>query len=176
MGRPLAGDALAEAVCSGEGRLGQALIRLSPALPVVAVGGPVPVFYGEVGRRLDCAVVFPPNYAVANAVGAASGVIAQSVTVTIEGDGSGVFRLHGPGGVKVFASAISALTEGSRLAVESARRTVEDMGAEDPQVTVEVEKHLLPDAAGDDGLLEAVIRAEAIGRPVSMARVPLTGS
>ena len=48
--------------------------------------------------------------------------------------------------------------------------------AEDPQVTLAIEKHLLPDAVDDSGLLEAVIRAEAIGRPVSMARVPLTGS
>ena len=31
--------------------------------PVVAVGGPVRVYYGEVGRRLGCEVVFPGGYA-----------------------------------------------------------------------------------------------------------------
>ncbi len=165
MGRSLDGDVIAEAVCSGQAKLGLVRAGLSPTLPVVAVGGPVQVFYGEVGRRLGCAVVFPPNFAVANAVGAASGVIAQAVTITIEGDGSGVFRLHGPDGVQVFASARAALVAGSELAEATVRRTIAEMGAHDPQVSIEVEKHLLPDAVDDNGLLEAVIRSEAIGRP-----------
>jgi hypothetical protein len=39
------------------------------------------------------------------------------------------------------------------------------MGAEQVQVQVTITKSHLPDADGDNGLLEAVIRAEAIGRP-----------
>ncbi len=86
-------------MCSGRGQLGLAKVSLSPPIPVVAVGGPVRVYYEEVGRRLGCEMVFPPFFDVANAVGAATGVIAQAVTVTVEGDGSGLFRVHGPAGV-----------------------------------------------------------------------------
>ena len=77
-------------MCSGRGAWDWPGLALAPSVPVVAVGGPAPVFYDEVGRRLGCEVVYPPFFAVANAVGAATGVIAQSVTITVEGDGAAV--------------------------------------------------------------------------------------
>ena len=175
-GRALAGDAIAEAVCGGTGQLGLAAVRLSPSVPVVAVGGPARVFYGEIGRRLHCEIVFPPNFAVANAVGAAAGVVAQTVTVSVEGDGSGVFRVHGPGGVTVFSNATAALAAAEEVARRTAREAVESQGAEDAHIAIEVEKHHLPESTGDAGLLEAIIRAEAIGRPSAAARTSLTQS
>ena len=164
-GQTMADGALIEAVCSGRGRLGLAAVRLSPSVPVVAVGGPVKVYYPEVGRRLACEMVFPPFFDVANAVGAATGVVAQTVTVTVEGDGSGLFRVHGPAGVAVFTSAAAALAAAADTARAEALSAVEGMGADQPQLTLAVEKHLLPDAADDTGLLGATVRAEAIGRP-----------
>lgn len=156
---------LVDAVCSGRGGLGLAAVRLSPSVPIVAVGGPVKVFYAEVGRRLDCEVVFPPFFDVANAVGAATGVVAQVVTVTVEGDGGGLFRVHGAAGVSSFTSGPAALAAAEDMARALAQKVVEQMGAEQVQVQVTVTKSHLPDADGDNGLLEAVIRAEAIGRP-----------
>ena len=94
-GKSFGDHELVDAVCSGRGAVGLAKVSLSPAIPVVAVGGPVRVYYEEVGRRLGCEVVFPPFFDVANAVGAATGVIAQTVTIVVEGDGSGLFRVHG---------------------------------------------------------------------------------
>ena len=73
----------------------------APSVPVVAVGGPVKIYYGEVGKRLGAEIVFPEFCDVANAVGAATGVVvARNVVITVEGDGSGLFRLHGPQGTK----------------------------------------------------------------------------
>ncbi|MGH6906419.1 MAG: hydantoinase/oxoprolinase family protein, partial [Aestuariivirga sp.] len=43
-------SALIDAVCSGKGQLGHAAIAMSPTVPVIAVGGPVKVYYGEAGR------------------------------------------------------------------------------------------------------------------------------
>jgi N-methylhydantoinase A/oxoprolinase/acetone carboxylase beta subunit len=88
LGRSFGDDAILEAVCSGRGELGLARLRISPSIPVVAVGGPVKVYYGEAARRLDCEMIFPPYFDVANAVGAATGVVARTVTVSIEGDGA----------------------------------------------------------------------------------------
>ncbi len=134
-------------------------------MPVVAVGGPVRVYYDEVGRRLGAEIVYPPFFDVANAVGAATGVVAQVVTVTVEGDGSGLFRMHGLGGVRTFTSGPQALAAAEAEARDEAVKAIAKLGASHPQVQVTVKKHHLPDAVDDNGLLEAVFRAEAIGRP-----------
>ena len=100
-GRPLAGAALLiDAASRGQRRVGLAAVGLKPALPVVAVGGPVKVYHPEAARRLDCEIVFPEHWAVANAVGAASGVVARSVTIAITGDGPAPSASHLPDGVR----------------------------------------------------------------------------
>jgi N-methylhydantoinase A/oxoprolinase/acetone carboxylase beta subunit len=154
-----------DAVSSGRGKLGLANVSLSPSVPVVAVGGPVRVYYEEVGKRLGCEMIFPPFFDVANAVGAATGVVAQVVTVSVEGDGSGLFRVLGPKGASVFTSGPQALVAADEQARALALEGVRQMGATDAQVQVSITKSHLPDALDDNGLLEAKIRAEAIGRP-----------
>ena len=164
-GEHLREDKLIHAVCAGDGTLGLARITITPKVPVVAVGGPVRVYYGEVGRRLGCEVVFPEHCDVANAVGAATGVVAQTVTVRVDGDGSGIFVLHSTVGTKQFTDPAAAIEAATALARQSARDAVIAMGAADPQVRVNIRKQLLPNAISDSGLLEAVVVAEAIGRP-----------
>ncbi|MBI3673938.1 MAG: hydantoinase/oxoprolinase family protein [Rhizobiales bacterium] len=164
-GRDFGDQALIDAVCSGEGQLGLASVAMTPTVPVVAVGGPVRVYYREVAKRLACQVVFPSYFDVANAVGAATGVVAQTVTVMVEGDGSGIFRVHGPVGVTQFSSGVAALEAAAGIAEAAAAGLVEGYGAHAPQVRVTIAKHLLPDAVDDNGLLGATVRAEAVGRP-----------
>lgn len=165
LGQKTGGDALLDAVCSGRGGIGLTRIGFSPSVPVVAVGGPVKIYYGEVGRRLAAEVVFPDFCDVANAVGAATGVVSRSVVITIEGDGSGLFRLHGPQGTQSLGSGAAALAEGEKLARHTALKAVAEMGAGRAEVKVSVAKSYLPDAVDDNGLLKAEITAEAIGRP-----------
>jgi hypothetical protein len=98
-------------------------------------------------------------------VGAATGVVARNVTITVEGDGSGLFRLHGPEGTESFGSGAQALAAAETLACKTALAAVAQMGATKPEVKVSVVKSHLPDAVDDNGLLEAEVRAEAIGRP-----------
>ena len=156
---------LVNAVCSGTPQFGLATLSMTPSVPVVAVGGPVKVYYGEVGRRLGCDMVFPEHCDVANAVGAATGVVAQSVTVRVDGDGGGLFRVHSTVGTRQFTDAASALEAAIALARDAARDAVIAMGAQEPEVKLSVRKQWLPNAVSDIGLLEAVIVAEAIGRP-----------
>lgn len=155
-----------DAVCEGRGRVGLAKVSLSPAVPIVAVGGPVRVYYGEVGKRLDCEVVFAPFCDVANAVGAAAGQVADRVTVSVEGDGNGVFRVHWGGGTEVFGSGKVALADAVQRAQSQALALARSRGAVEPRVTVAIEKSHLPDAKDDDGLLTGSVTAEAIGQPV----------
>lgn len=165
LGQKTNGEALLDAACSGRGAIGLTRISFSPAVPVVAVGGPVKIYYGEVGKRLAAEIVFPEFCDVANAVGAATGVVARTVTITVEGDGSGLFRLHGPQGTRSFASGAAALAAAEELARQEALAAVAQMGAANTQVKVGIAKSYLPDAVDDNGLLEAEVTAEAIGRP-----------
>ena len=164
-GEHLREDKLISAVCSGAQGLGLARVSITPTVPVVAVGGPVQVYYREVGRRLGCEVVFPEFGDVANAVGAATGVVAQTVTVRVAGDGSGLFMLHSTVGTRQFTDPQVALQAAGDLARQAATEAVQHMGAAHPEVRVTVTKQMLPNAVSDTGLLEAVVVAEAIGRP-----------
>ena len=164
-GEHLREDKLISAVCSGAQGLGLARVSITPTVPVVAVGGPVQVYYREVGRRLGCEVVFPEFGDVANAVGAATGVVAQTVTVRVAGDGSGLFMLHSTVGTRQFTDPQAALQAAGDLARQAATEAVQHMGAAHPEVRVTVTKQMLPNAVSDTGLLEAVVVAEAIGRP-----------
>ena len=166
LGVKLFDQQLIDAVCSGNAQLGLATLSIKPSLPVVAVGGPVKVYYPEVARRLGCEIVFPEHCDVANAVGAAIGVVAQTVVVRVAGDGSGLFVLHSTVGTQQFSDPAEALRRATEMAREAARAAVLAMGAQAPEVKLSLQKTMLPNASSDTGLLEALITAEAIGRPL----------
>ncbi len=158
-------NALVDAVCRGRPVVGLATVSVSPTVPIVAVGGPARVYYGEVGRRLQCDVVFSEHCEVANAIGAAASLVAHRVTVTVEGDGNGAFRVHSAQGTQIFGTGKDAL----RFATTSAQSLVESLalsaGAIAPQISTDTKTYYLPDAVDENGLLKAEIVAEAIGRP-----------
>lgn len=158
-------ERLLDAVCTGERTVGHATIAITPSLPVVAVGGPVRVFYPEVGARLGCEVVFPEHFSVANAVGAATGLVARTVVVEVQRGTEEGFRVHRPDGVTFHTTGAAALEAAIEAACSHALAEVTAMGATDPQVRHEIKKDWLPMANDDNGLLQAWITAEAIGRP-----------
>jgi hypothetical protein len=85
--------------------------------------------------------------------------------VRVAGDGSGLFLLHSTVGTRQFTDPQAALQAATELARQTATDAVVVMGAAHPEVRVTVTKQLLPNAVSDTGLLEAVVLAEAIGRP-----------
>ena len=159
-------NTLIDAVCEGRPRVGRARITVAPSIPIVAVGGPVRVYYTEVARRLGTDVIFAPWCDVANAVGAAAAMVAERITVTVEGDGNGTFRVHGGGIAEQFGSGAKALERAKEIASHRAQTQALEQGASNPQLELTVEKQLLPEATNDDGLLTATVTASAIGRPV----------
>lgn len=165
LGEPADAPRIVDAVCSGRGAIRLARLAITPAVPVVAVGGPVRIYYGEVGRRLGAEIVFPEFCDVANAVGAATGVVACSLTIGVEGDGNGLFRVHDGQGTRSFGSGVEALADGEASGREAAAAAIRDLGAGAFDIQVKIEKSYLPDAVDENGLLKAEIRVEAIGRP-----------
>ncbi len=156
-------------IAAGNTIMGFAGIRITPTVAVVAVGGPVQVFYQEVGRRLGCEVVFPPHCEVANAVGAATGVVARTAQATIELNDRGGFVVHGPLGVHQSATGPAALNLAVQLANEHAGALALSSGASEPTVRTSVTKHHLPGSSDDNLLFSALIVSEAVGIPALAA-------
>ncbi len=163
--RPIDDTPLLDAVCDGTQNKGLVKVSLSPQVPIVAVGGPVQVYYPEVGRRLTAQVVFTPHCDVANAVGAAAGLVAHRCVVNVEGDGNGVFRVMGAGQTEIVSSGVQAINVATMKAEKAALALAISAGAIDPRVVTTVTRHFLPEASNDEGLLAAVVTAEAVGRP-----------
>ncbi|MFO1089149.1 MAG: hydantoinase/oxoprolinase family protein [Hyphomicrobiales bacterium] len=162
-------DAFLEAIADGRGAIGLARVSAVPAVPIVAVGGPAPVYYPEVGKRIGCEIVYPDHYDVANAVGAATGAVVGRSTVEVNGDGSGVFQVYAGGTARRFVNAAEAMAFAESTAVAAATAQAESMGARDVEVEVSRDVFRLPDAVDDNGISHARLHAEAIGQ-ASFAR------
>ncbi len=164
---------LIESICRGEPQTGLVHVHMTPTVPIVAVGGPAPVFYDEVAQRLGTEVVYPPHWRVANAVGAATGVISATVVVVVESISDGDWGVHGPTRER-YGHPGEAVSRARSMATDEALRLVAERGGTAPLLTVTVKRIVLPgfDPEGDMGLLSAEVRAEASGSPaVSNATV-----
>jgi N-methylhydantoinase A/oxoprolinase/acetone carboxylase beta subunit len=165
-GVPLDGaDALVAAATDGSHRLGGLRVAIAPRAPVVAVGGPAPVYYPDVGRRLGCEIVLPEHGDVANAVGAAVGVVKVQAIVEISSEGMGAWRIHAGGDPLPVAEPGEALDRARALAAEQALERASALGGGAPHVEIHVDRVDLPDMEGDRGLVAATIIAEAWAVP-----------
>ncbi len=163
-GVPIDGaEPFVQAAISGRGRLGSLAVSIAPVWPLVAVGGPAPVFYPEVGRRLGCAVVLPENGDVANALGAAVAMIKSRVVVEISSSGLGGWRIHAGGDPVPVSDPTEALARAQDIARTQALARAQAFGAADPQVQVRLDRIDLPHIGGDAGLVAATIVAECWG-------------
>ena len=163
-------DTIVDAAAGGDGRVGRVAVRLEPIDPVVAVGGPAEIVYGEVGTRLGAEVVLPDQFAVANAVGAAAGLLRSAAMVEVSADGPGVYRLTGGDRVETYSEPGPAIDRARFEAEQRARADLAELAdglGEFGEVTIDldVERHDDPAAVDDDGLYLLRVRAEASARP-----------
>ena len=154
---------LVAGVTSGDMRLGDLRIALAPEIPVIAVGGPAGLYYPDVGRRLGTQTIIPQHSAVANAIGAAVGMIKVRVAIEVTSGEGGGFLVHTPGDPLLVNEATAALKKAEEQASLLAIKQAETMGAVDVQVTFDVRRVDLPDMGGDLGLVAATVTAECMG-------------
>jgi N-methylhydantoinase A/oxoprolinase/acetone carboxylase beta subunit len=157
--------AIIDAVCSGRALQGLVELSLRPVVPIIAVGGPASVFYPEVGRRLNCELLHAPHASVANAVGAAAGLVSHTAQVKVEGDGSGLFRVFDGVTSHVLGSGVAAVAKAKELAQLRVQKLASAFGDLKPLVTLSIESHRLPEAVDDEGLLSAIVEAHATLAP-----------
>ncbi len=156
---------LVTAVTTGNNRVGDLGITLKSEIPLVAVGAPASVFYVEVGRRLGGKAVIPENSAVANAIGAAIGMVKARAVVEITKREDGAFIVHHAGVPVVTNSPQEALAEARAIAEAEAHQHSVAMGGRDIQVDFQVQRILLPGRDGDDALIAATVVAECTSAP-----------
>jgi N-methylhydantoinase A/oxoprolinase/acetone carboxylase beta subunit len=130
---------LVTAVTTGSNRVGDLGITLKSEIPVVAVGAPAAVFYVDVGKRLGVKAVIPKDSAVANAIGAAIGMVKARVVVEITKREDGAFNVHHEGVPVVTNSPQEALVEASAIAEAEAHRHSVAMGGRDIQVDLQIQ-------------------------------------
>ncbi len=162
-------DPVLRTVLSGGTRLNDLDVVFRPSIPIVGVGGPAPVFYPEIGRRLNTDIVLPEAADVANAVGAAVALVKVQAVVEITTNGRGGFRIHHDGDPLRATSPGDALEQARSLAHQTARHRAEALGGAPDRIDVHVERIDIPDSPGDTGLIAATIIAECWGRPSTEA-------
>ncbi|MDI7275445.1 MAG: hydantoinase/oxoprolinase family protein [Anaerolineae bacterium] len=139
-------------------------------LPIAAVGAPVRAYFPQMATRLGAELLIPEHAEVANAIGAASGGVVQTVEVRVEPEydvtGIGSYQVYSSEDRREFVDLDEALSyareAGRRLAVESARRA----GAEEIVVHEERQDQRGSLAEPGDSLyLGTRLRFTAAGRP-----------
>ncbi len=161
-----ANDPLISLITRGHQQLGDLQINLQSALPLVAVGGSAPVFYPEVGQRLGLETVIPVGSEVANAIGAAIGLIRVHAVIEVTSNEAGGYSVHHAGDPLVFLVAADALAHADALARLAAERKVLDMNGQVLDVLVDVKRLDIPGMEGDRGLISATVTAECMGKPL----------
>ena len=154
---------LIAAVISGNGKVKNLNVSLSPTIPLIAVGGPATLYYPEVGRRLGSETIIPKFAEVANAVGAAVGMVKTHSTIEITGKDSGGYWVHIDDDPTLVSSAPVALKLAEEAATKIALEQAHAMGASDTDIAVDINRIDLPDTTNDLGLIAATITVECTG-------------
>ena len=156
---------LVSAVSSGRGYVGNLRVRLHPEIPFVGVGGPASLYYPAVGERLGCETIVPEHHEVANAVGAAAGMIKVRTVVEITQDEDGAYYIHGTEKPVPAKSSRDALATAEKLALQYAEEQSREMGGQDLQTVVDVKRVDLPNVDESLSLIGATITAECTSIP-----------
>jgi N-methylhydantoinase A/oxoprolinase/acetone carboxylase beta subunit len=136
--------------------------------PLIAVGAPAALYFPEVGRLLNTEVIVPEHFEVANALGAATGMIELSTTITVSAPRRGLFRVHVGEEPKTFyelsrAQEFAEFAAGKELATKMALAGANTYDLSSNWVTKEV-------AVADRPLfVEAVLTTTATGRPSAIS-------
>lgn len=141
--------------------------QVSIPVPIVAIGAPVEAYLPDAAKKLNCPLIIPEHAEVANAVGAATGKVVETIRCLIKPGGDGGFIVHLPWERKAFLDLEDASYYGMQEAVKHAQINAKKAGAGDVEIITEKEDIYGKIHAnwGDEVYLETVIMVTAVGRP-----------
>ncbi|MFZ5436756.1 MAG: hydantoinase/oxoprolinase N-terminal domain-containing protein [Bacillota bacterium] len=142
-------------------------IRFAVAKPIIGIGAPASAYLPEVARRLCARLVIPPHSEVANAVGAISGDVVESVECLIRSDENGYFLVHSPRSRRIFRSMDDALAYAEREGADLVTWKAALSGAHQTQVISSRDESWCPTGLGgaDPVFVEARVKVTAFGKP-----------
>lgn len=147
-----------------KGHAGVVRLDVGLASPVIGLGASAETYYPAVADALRTKGIIPPHAEVANAVGAVVGQVRVSAEALISQPEAGRYRLHLPETTETFADLAIAYARGEEILEAHVRQGASDAGAGDINVAFsKVEKKIQAD--GQDIFVEAILVAEATGRP-----------
>lgn len=157
----------------GKELIPELLIRPSLTLPIIAIGAPVASYFPGVAKRLGADLVLPEHAEVANAVGAITGSVVQTIEVLIDPiytpAGLDHYSVYTPEGKYDFLDLDSAKKFATSVAISLAKQRALKAGAgKDVEVKVESDEQMAKpsDSYGlSQFLLSCVIRATAVAKP-----------
>jgi N-methylhydantoinase A/oxoprolinase/acetone carboxylase beta subunit len=136
-------------------------------IPVIGIGAPVEAWLPKMAEKLHTELIIPPHAEVANAVGAATGKIMETVKVLIKpGEAGSGYLMHAPWERRVFEELDEAVNFALNEAKARAAATAEKAGAKNYELVVNHE-----DVYANTGMIENDIYVEsrievtAVGRP-----------
>ena len=132
--------------------------------PVIGLGASAGLHYAALDRHFGAKAVVPEDADVANAIGAAVGMVRVSAEVTVIAPAQDLYRVMLPDGPSDHVGREAALAEARRHAETAVRAKALRAGAETPDIRIDEDIRTVP-MEGMELFVEATIRATATGRP-----------
>ena len=147
---------------SGQSGVAKATITLDR--PIVGLGASAGLHYAKLNTHLDTKTLIPVDADVANAVGAATGMVRVSVDVMINAPAEDRFRVMGQDAPEDFTNLEQALEAARARATSQVTAMALTAGAETPDIRLTENMKTIP-MEDRQLFVEATIRATATGRP-----------
>jgi N-methylhydantoinase A/oxoprolinase/acetone carboxylase beta subunit len=136
-------------------------------MPVVGIGAPVRAWLPEMARKMHTELIIPEHAEVANAIGAATSKIMESVKVLIKpGEKDGTYLVHAPWERRLFEDLEQAAAHALEEAKKHAASVAGKAGANEFELVVnrdDVYSH--SNMVENDVYIETRIEVTAVGRP-----------
>ncbi|MEM7282334.1 MAG: hydantoinase/oxoprolinase family protein [Pseudomonadota bacterium] len=160
-------DPWLEAVATGSKRLGNVQVSMTPSIPLIAVGGPAQVYYGDVGRRLNCDTTIPEGASVANAIGAAIAKFRLRREIEVTLNEKGGYFIHVDESPLMRDEGEAAISLAKTVATQAVKNEALSMGGEASDIKLNVSRIDIPNADPAVSLVSATITAEMISKVVT---------
>jgi N-methylhydantoinase A/oxoprolinase/acetone carboxylase beta subunit len=136
-------------------------------MPIVGIGAPVRAWLPEMAKKMHTDLVIPEHAEVANAIGAATSRIMESVKVLIKpGEKDGTYLMHAPWERRLFEDLEDAAAHALEEARQHAALAAGKAGAQEFELVVnrdDVYSHSI--MVENDVYIETRIEVTAVGRP-----------
>lgn len=136
-------------------------------VPVIGIGAPVAAWLPKMAEKLHTELIIPPYAEVANAIGAATGKIMETVKVLIKpGEAGSGYLMHAPWERKVFEELEEAVNYSLKEAKARAALAAAKAGAKNYELVID-HKDIYANASmiEKDVYVESRIEVTAVGRP-----------